>query len=50
MFANFVFSNYQVTWDEPEVLQNVRAVSPWQVELVSTCPPYAGTISCNEET
>ncbi|ONK70995.1 uncharacterized protein A4U43_C04F3640 [Asparagus officinalis] len=23
----------QVTWDEPEVLPNVRAVSPWQVEL-----------------
>ncbi|XP_038971869.1 auxin response factor 17-like [Phoenix dactylifera] len=25
----------QVTWDEPEVLQNFRNVSPWQVELVS---------------
>ncbi|ONK57254.1 uncharacterized protein A4U43_C10F18190 [Asparagus officinalis] len=26
----------QVTWDEPEVLPNVTAVSPWQVELVPT--------------
>ncbi|KAL2317750.1 hypothetical protein Fmac_031626 [Flemingia macrophylla] len=25
----------QVIWDEPEVLQNVKRVSPWQVELVS---------------
>ncbi|KAJ4966694.1 hypothetical protein NE237_018543 [Protea cynaroides] len=29
----------QVTWDEPEALQNVKRVSPWQVELVSTTPP-----------
>ncbi|XP_008785886.2 auxin response factor 17-like [Phoenix dactylifera] len=28
----------QVTWDEPEVLQNVRSVNPWQVELVSAPP------------
>ncbi|XP_010927413.2 auxin response factor 17 [Elaeis guineensis] len=28
----------QVTWDEPQVLQNVRSVSPWQVELVSATP------------
>ncbi|RDY09545.1 Auxin response factor 17, partial [Mucuna pruriens] len=25
----------QVNWDEPEVLQNAKRVSPWQVELVS---------------
>ncbi|KAJ4955803.1 hypothetical protein NE237_012586 [Protea cynaroides] len=25
--------------DEPEALQNVKRVSPWQVELVSTTPP-----------
>ncbi|KAM0940499.1 putative transcription factor ARF family [Dioscorea sansibarensis] len=25
----------QITWDEPEVLQHVKNVSPWQVELVS---------------
>ena len=35
--ANCIFT-YQVTWDEPEVLQNVRAVSPWQVELVPVSP------------
>ncbi|RDY04517.1 Auxin response factor 17, partial [Mucuna pruriens] len=28
----------QITWDEPEVLQNAKWVSPWQVELVSTHP------------
>ncbi|ESW08189.1 hypothetical protein PHAVU_009G026200 [Phaseolus vulgaris] len=28
----------QVTWDEPEGLQNAKWVSPWQVELVSTTP------------
>ncbi|TKY74328.1 Auxin response factor 17 [Spatholobus suberectus] len=28
----------QITWDEPEVLQNAKWVSPWQVELVSTTP------------
>ncbi|XP_022846670.1 auxin response factor 18-like [Olea europaea var. sylvestris] len=25
----------QVTWDEPELLQNVRRINPWLVELVS---------------
>ncbi|KAI4307334.1 hypothetical protein L6164_030534 [Bauhinia variegata] len=29
----------QVTWDEPEVLQNAKRVSPWQVEHVSPTPP-----------
>ncbi|KAF9682569.1 hypothetical protein SADUNF_Sadunf05G0122700 [Salix dunnii] len=29
----------QVTWDEPEVLQNAKRVSPWQVEFVATTPP-----------
>ncbi|KAL3702036.1 hypothetical protein R1sor_020058 [Riccia sorocarpa] len=28
----------QVTWDEPDLLQGVSRVSPWQVELVSTLP------------
>ncbi|TKY52928.1 Auxin response factor 18 [Spatholobus suberectus] len=28
----------QVTWDEPDLLQNVRRVSPWLVELVSNMP------------
>ncbi|XVF64670.1 hypothetical protein PTKIN_Ptkin09bG0186400 [Pterospermum kingtungense] len=28
----------QVAWDEPEVLQNARRVSPWQVEIVSSSP------------
>ncbi|RAL54645.1 hypothetical protein DM860_001773 [Cuscuta australis] len=26
----------QVTWDEPDLLQNVKRVSPWLVELVSS--------------
>ncbi|KAG2729894.1 hypothetical protein I3760_01G269600 [Carya illinoinensis] len=28
----------QVAWDEPDVLQNVKRVSPWLVELVSNLP------------
>uniref|UniRef100_A0A0D9W780 Auxin response factor n=1 Tax=Leersia perrieri TaxID=77586 RepID=A0A0D9W780_9ORYZ len=28
----------QVTWDEPELLQNVKRVCPWLVELVSSMP------------
>ncbi|CAN4120297.1 unnamed protein product [Withania somnifera] len=28
----------QVTWDEPDLLQNVKHVSPWLVELVSSMP------------
>ncbi|CAJ1979294.1 unnamed protein product [Sphenostylis stenocarpa] len=28
----------QVTWDEPDLLQNVKRVSPWLVELVSNLP------------
>ncbi|KAF3335619.1 auxin response factor 18 [Carex littledalei] len=28
----------QVTWDEPDLLQNVKRVSPWLVELVSNIP------------
>ncbi|XP_010543398.1 PREDICTED: auxin response factor 18-like [Tarenaya hassleriana] len=28
----------QVAWDEPELLQNVKRVSPWLVELVSNMP------------
>ncbi|KAG0476918.1 hypothetical protein HPP92_013759 [Vanilla planifolia] len=30
----------QVNWDEPEVLQNIKAVNPWQVELVSSTSSY----------
>ncbi|XP_057819496.1 auxin response factor 10 [Cryptomeria japonica] len=29
----------QVTWDEPDLLQNVKRVSPWLVEVVSNMPP-----------
>ncbi|XP_006302016.2 auxin response factor 17 [Capsella rubella] len=25
----------QITWDEPEILQNVKRVNPWQVEIVA---------------
>ncbi|KAH0668208.1 hypothetical protein KY290_029213 [Solanum tuberosum] len=28
----------QVTWDEPDLLQNVKSVNPWLVELVSNMP------------
>ncbi|XP_055832091.1 auxin response factor 18-like [Solanum dulcamara] len=28
----------QVTWDEPDLLQNVKYVNPWLVELVSNMP------------
>lgn len=28
----------QVTWDEPDLLQNVKCVSPWLVELASNIP------------
>ncbi|KAH0463504.1 hypothetical protein IEQ34_008086 [Dendrobium chrysotoxum] len=28
----------QVSWDEPDLLQNVRSVSPWLVELISNMP------------
>ncbi|KAH6804023.1 auxin response factor 16 [Perilla frutescens var. frutescens] len=28
----------QVVWDEPDLLQNVKRVNPWLVELVSTMP------------
>lgn len=30
---------FQVTWDEPDLLQNVKRVNPWLVELVSHVPP-----------
>ncbi|WVZ59338.1 hypothetical protein U9M48_009493 [Paspalum notatum var. saurae] len=29
----------QVSWDEPDLLQNVKCVNPWLVELVSSIPP-----------
>ena len=35
MVAKFL----QVAWDEPDLLQNVKCVSPWLVELVSSIPP-----------
>ncbi|XP_054815537.1 auxin response factor 18-like isoform X3 [Prosopis cineraria] len=28
----------QVNWDEPDLLQNVKCVSPWLIELVSNMP------------
>lgn len=29
---------FQVTWDEPELLKNMKTVSPWQVEYVADAP------------
>lgn len=36
--CHFLFLLLQVTWDEPDLLQNVKRVSPWLVELVSNMP------------
>ncbi|PKA52080.1 Auxin response factor 18 [Apostasia shenzhenica] len=33
----------QVSWDEPDLLQNVKCVSPWLVELVTSMPPMPFT-------
>ncbi|KAF7820137.1 auxin response factor 18-like [Senna tora] len=30
----------QVVWDEPDLLQNVKCVNPWLVELVSNMPTF----------
>ncbi|OIW07788.1 hypothetical protein TanjilG_31980 [Lupinus angustifolius] len=30
----------QVVWDEPDLLQNVKCVNPWLVELVSNIPNF----------
>ncbi|KAK4279675.1 hypothetical protein QN277_011415 [Acacia crassicarpa] len=30
----------QVAWDEPDLLQNVKSVNPWLVELVSNMPTF----------
>ncbi|KAK2404115.1 auxin response factor [Trifolium repens] len=30
----------QVVWDEPDLLQNVKCVNPWLVELVSNMPNF----------
>lgn len=33
-------SCFQVVWDEPDLLQNVKCVNPWLVELVSNMPTF----------
>lgn len=38
MYLKPVSTCLQVTWDEPDLLQNVKRVSPWLVELVSNMP------------
>lgn len=38
LWPNSPWRLLQVTWDEPELLQNVKSVSPWLVELVSNMP------------
>ncbi|OMO91522.1 AUX/IAA protein [Corchorus olitorius] len=37
-WPNSLWRLLQVTWDEPDLLQNVKRVSPWLVELVSNMP------------
>ncbi|KAK6939810.1 B3 DNA binding domain [Dillenia turbinata] len=31
---------FAITWDEPEILQNMKRVSPWQVEYVVPTAPH----------
>ncbi|KAL5990636.1 Auxin response factor 18 [Asimina triloba] len=38
MLIGFKTNAPRVTWDEPDLLQNVKRVSPWLVELVSNMP------------
>ncbi|CAN0916383.1 Auxin response factor 18 [Linum grandiflorum] len=38
LWPNSPWRLLQVAWDEPDLLQNVRRVSPWLVELVSSIP------------
>ncbi|KAK3018806.1 hypothetical protein RJ639_005044 [Escallonia herrerae] len=38
LWPNSPWRLLQVTWDEPDLLQNVKCVSPWLVELVSNMP------------
>lgn len=35
----------QISWDESEILPNIKAVSPWQVEFVSPTPPIPAGFS-----
>ncbi|KAG8387666.1 hypothetical protein BUALT_Bualt02G0045100 [Buddleja alternifolia] len=37
-WPNSLWRMLQVTWDEPDLLQNVKCVSPWLVEMVSNMP------------
>lgn len=43
LWPNSPWRLLQVTWDEPDILQNVKRVSPWLVELVSNMPPIQMT-------
>ncbi|KAI5395587.1 auxin response factor 18 isoform X2 [Lathyrus oleraceus] len=38
LWPNSPWRLLQVKWDEPDLLQNVRRVSPWLVELVANVP------------
>jgi hypothetical protein len=38
LWPNSPWRLLQVKWDEPDLLQNVRRVSPWLVELVANIP------------
>ncbi|KAI5056816.1 hypothetical protein GOP47_0028634 [Adiantum capillus-veneris] len=42
-WPNSPWKMLQVTWDEPDLLQGITRVSPWQVELVSSMqlPPFS---------
>eukprot|EP00250_Pteridium_aquilinum_P026493 c33095_g1_i1 orf=298-2643(-) len=42
-WPNSPWKMLQVTWDEPDLLQGITRVSPWQVELVSPMqlPPFS---------
>ncbi|GMI77194.1 auxin response factor 17 [Hibiscus trionum] len=36
-----LLSGEQVAWDDPDVLQNARRVSPWQIEIASSLPLHS---------
>ncbi|KAJ8423678.1 hypothetical protein Cgig2_023523 [Carnegiea gigantea] len=39
LWRGTIWRMLQVAWDEPEILQNMKRVSPWQVEVVASTPP-----------
>ncbi|KAF8103158.1 hypothetical protein N665_0188s0111 [Sinapis alba] len=38
-----LWKQLQITWDEPEILQNLKRVNPWQVEVVANSSQLLAT-------